>query len=140
MSIKSRRKHGAVFKAKVALEAVRGERTVAELAQQYEVHPSQTADWKRLLLERAADVFGPAPEPTAPVIDLKELQAKIRQLTLEKDFFARCAEQSGIAQRRSMIDPSHDLSLTRQAQLMRISRGSVYYRRKPPYHAQVQLI
>ena len=48
MSIKSRRKHSAAFKAKVALEAVRGERTVAELAQQYEVHPSQIADWKRL--------------------------------------------------------------------------------------------
>ena len=50
MTIKSRRKHSPVFKAKVALEAVRGERTVAELAQQYEVHPSQIADWKRMLL------------------------------------------------------------------------------------------
>ena len=50
MTIKSRYKHSAAFKAKVALEAVRGERTVAELAQQYEVHPSQIADWKRLLL------------------------------------------------------------------------------------------
>lgn len=76
MTIKSRRKHSAAFKAKVALEAVRGERTVAELAQQYVVHPSQIADWKRLLLERAA-------------VDLKELHAKIGQLTLEKGFFAR---------------------------------------------------
>lgn len=58
MTIKSRRKHSAAFKAKIALEAVRGERTVAELAQQYEVHLSQIADWKRLLLERATDVFG----------------------------------------------------------------------------------
>lgn len=48
MSIKSRRKHSAAFKAKVALEAVRGKRTLAKLAQQYEVHPSQIADWKRL--------------------------------------------------------------------------------------------
>ena len=59
MTIKSRRKHSPAFKAKVAPEAVRGERTVAELAQQYELHPTQIADWKRLLL-RAADVFGAA--------------------------------------------------------------------------------
>ena len=63
MTIKSRRKHSPAFKAKVALEAVRGERTVAELAQQYELYPTQIADWKRLLLERAADVFGAAPAP-----------------------------------------------------------------------------
>ena len=63
MTIKSRRKHNPAFKAKVALEAVRGERTVAELALQYEVHPSQIADWKRMLLERAANVFGSAPVP-----------------------------------------------------------------------------
>ena len=86
MTIKSRRKHSLAFKAKVALEAVRGERTVAELAQQYEVHPSQIADWKRMLLERAADVFGTTPAPTTPSIDLKELHVKIGQLTLEKDF------------------------------------------------------
>lgn len=66
MTIKSRRKHNPAFKAKVALEAVRGERTVAELAQQYELHATQIADWKRLLLERAADVFGAAPAPAAP--------------------------------------------------------------------------
>mgnify|MGYP003441495372 CR=1 FL=1 len=86
MTIKSRRKHSPAFKAKVALEAVRGERTVAELAQLYEVHPSQIADWKRLLLERAADVFGTPPAANAPVVDLKELHAKIGQLTLEKEF------------------------------------------------------
>ena len=96
MTIKSRRKHSAAFKAKVALEAVRGERTVAELAQQYEVHPSQLADWKRLLLERAVDVFGPAPVPVAPAVDLKELNAKIGQLTLEKDFLHGALSKAGL--------------------------------------------
>ena len=66
MTIKSRRKHSPAFKAKVALEAVRGERTVAELAQQYELHPTQIADWKRLLLDRAADVFGAAQAAAPP--------------------------------------------------------------------------
>src|SRR5574344_1251192 len=96
MTIKSRRKHNPAFKAKVALEAVRGERTVAELAQQYEVHPSQIADWKRLLLERAADVFGSAPVPTTPAVDLKELHAKIGQLTLEKDFLQGAGFSGGL--------------------------------------------
>ena len=96
MTIKSRRKHSPVFKAKVALEAVRGERTIAELAQQYEVHPSQIADWKRMLLERAADVFGPAPTPAATVVDLKDLHAKIGQLTLEKDFLHGALSKAGL--------------------------------------------
>jgi len=96
MTIKSRRKHSPAFKAKVAFEAVRGERTVAELAQQYEVHPSQIADWKRLLLERAADVFGMPAAATAPVVDLKELHAKIGQLTLEKDFLHGALSKAGL--------------------------------------------
>ena len=96
MTIKLRRKHSPAFKAKVALEAVRGERTVAELAQQYEVHSSQIADWKRLLLERAGDVFGTPPPANAPVVDLKELHAKIGQLTLEKDFLHGALSKAGL--------------------------------------------
>ena len=95
MTIKSRRKHSLAFKAKVALEAVRGERTVAELAQQYELHPTQIADWKRLLLDRAADVFGAA-QAAALVVDLKELHAKIGQLTLEKDFLHGALSKAGL--------------------------------------------
>ena len=95
MTIKSRRKYSPALKAKVALKAVRGERTVAKLAQQYEVHPSQIADWKRLLLERAADVFG-APLLAVHVVVLKELHAKIGQLTLEKDFLQGTLSKAGL--------------------------------------------
>ena len=55
---RTRRNHGATFKAQVALAAVKGEKTLAELAEQFHVHPTQITDWKQQLLTRAADVFG----------------------------------------------------------------------------------
>ena len=71
----------------MALAAVRRERTVAELLQLHEVHPSQVAGWKCLLQERTADVFGALLPVTTPAIDLKELHAKIAQLTLNRSAF-----------------------------------------------------
>ena len=85
MSRRPRRNHSATFKAKVALDAIRGEKTLAELAKLHDVHPNQITDWKNQLLERAAGVFG-AEASSEPKVDLKELHAKIGQLTLENDF------------------------------------------------------
>ncbi|QKM49978.1 hypothetical protein B7760_04038 [Burkholderia glumae] len=88
MTKRTRRTHSAAFKAKVALAAVKGERTLAELAQQYDVHPNQITEWKRQLQERAADVFWHGGRGTEePPVDLRTLHAKIGQLTLENDFF-----------------------------------------------------
>ena len=84
MSRRPRRNHSAAFKAKVALAAIKGDKTVVEVAQQYEVHPNQVTDWRRQLVERAGAAFGA--EPVSPPVDVKVLHAKIGQLTLENDF------------------------------------------------------
>jgi putative transposase len=91
MSKRPRRNHAPAFKAKVALAAIKGEKTLAELAQQFDVHPNQITQWKAQLLEGAAGVFGAEahPESAAPAIDLKSLHAKIGKLTLENDLYER---------------------------------------------------
>lgn len=75
MSRRPRRNHSPSFKAKVALAAVKGEKTLAELAQQFDVHPNQITEWRKQLLEGAANVFGAAERP-APTVDVKALHAK----------------------------------------------------------------
>ena len=86
MSKRPRRNHTASFKAKVALAAVKGEKTLAELAQQFDVHPNQITQWKARLFEGAAGVFGKdKSEAAASSVDLKSLHAKIGELTLEND-------------------------------------------------------
>ena len=81
---RTRRNHGATLKAQVALAAVNGDKTLAELAEQFRVYPTQITEWKQQLLARAADVFGGA-KPTSDTPDLKTLHTKIGQLALEHD-------------------------------------------------------
>jgi transposase len=84
MSRRSRRNHTPAFKSKVALAAVKGDRTLAQLAEQFDVHPNQITSWKAE--SGAADVFGPSGGSAAqPAIDVKSLHAKIGELTLEND-------------------------------------------------------
>ncbi len=78
MTKRPRRNHTPAFKAKVALAALKGEKTLTELAQQFDVHANQITQWKAQLLEGAAGVFGHGgSEASAPVVDLKALHAKI---------------------------------------------------------------
>ena len=82
------------LKAKVALEAIAADKTLAELAQKHDVHPNQIVEWKRQLLVRSADVFGGEPSP--PPVDLKVLHAKIAQLALENDFLESALTKAGL--------------------------------------------
>lgn len=97
MSRRSRRTHSAAFKAKVALAAIKGDKTLAELAQQYDVHANQITKWRAQLLEGAAGVFGgavtAAPEPQ---VEVSAMHAKIGQLTLENDFLSGALIKAGL--------------------------------------------
>jgi transposase len=88
MSRRSRRNHSPAFKAKVALAALQGDETLAQLAERFDVHPNQITQWKSQLLERAAEVFSSGAPPSVEGPSLKELHAKIGQLALENDFLS----------------------------------------------------
>ena len=96
MTKSPRRNHSPAFKAKVALAAVRGEKTLAELSQQYDVHQNQIGQWRAQLLEKAAEVFNSNSSPSAlPPIDVKTLHAKIGELTLANDFLEHALDRTG---------------------------------------------
>jgi transposase-like protein len=81
----------------VALAAVKGDRTLGELAQKFDVHPNQITEWKRQLQERAADVFGSAGAVSnEPPVDVKTLHARIGQLSLENDFLSGALTKAGL--------------------------------------------
>lgn len=97
MSRRPRQNHSLAFKAKVALDAIKGEKTLIELAQAHDVHPNQVKQWRDQLLEAATGIFGDAGKAAAePVVDVKELHAKIGQLTLESDFLSGALGKAGL--------------------------------------------
>ncbi|MEL6542841.1 MAG: IS3 family transposase [Pseudomonadota bacterium] len=128
-----RKNHSPEFKAKVALEALKGERTVAELASQFGVHPTMIHSWKRALLEGASGVFERGGKK-APEIDegqMKELHAKIGELAVANDFLSRKLKPWGLKLRRGMIEKDNpDLSIGKQCKLLSVSRSSFYYHPK----------
>jgi transposase len=97
MNRRPRRNHTPAFKAKVALAAVKGDRTIAQLAEHFDVHPNQITAWKVQLEGGASGVFGPGSmAPATPAIDVKSLHAKIGELTLENDFLEGALTKAGL--------------------------------------------
>ena len=98
MSRRPRRNHTATFKAKVALAAIKGEKTLSELAQLFDVHANQITQWKSQLLESAVGVFGSEAkaEAATATVDVKTLHAKIGELTLEDDFLEGALTKAGL--------------------------------------------
>lgn len=96
MSKRPRRNHAPAFKAKVALDALKGEQTLVELSQRYQVHPNQITEWKKQLLAHAADVFAKN-KKADQVPSVKDLHAKIGQLSMENDFLSGALGRIGDA-------------------------------------------
>lgn len=95
-----RRRHDPQFKAKVALEALKGVKTIQEIAKEFDVHPVQVSDWKKTMVEGAAGVFGGGAAGARGGEDFErergQLHAKIGQLTIEKDFLEKKSKQLGL--------------------------------------------
>ncbi|WP_271527488.1 IS3-like element ISBj3 family transposase, partial [Bradyrhizobium sp. CCBAU 25338] len=119
-----------------------GEMTLAQLAEHFDVHPNQITQWKSQLQKAAAEVFGPGGgnRTSESAVDVKTLHAKIGELTLENGFFRRRAQQSRHAERKAMIDREHDLPITKQAEVLKISRGSIYYLPRPVSPADLAIM
>ena len=122
--------YSAEFKAKVAMEALRGELTASQLATEHGVHQTMIGDWKRQAVEGLVSVFSGKAETKEGIgeEELEKLHAKIGQLVVERDFLAKALRSMSVEQRRGLIEPGHgQLSIVRQCELVSISRSSFYY-------------
>ena len=132
MSSKRRRFSGEL-KAKVALEALRGDRMLQEIASQHQVHPNQVSAWKRQAMEGLAEVFSKGAERRVRdhESEVRDLHTKIGELIVERDFLLRGSGRISRPERRAMVVHNHPaLSLRRQCRLLSIGHSSLDYKPK----------
>ena len=128
MARRPRRNHSPAFKAKVAVAAIKGEKTLIELAQEFDVHPNQIKQWRDQLLEGVIGVFGEAPKAEAePAVDVKTLHAKIGELTLENDSLSGAL----VSTQRNLLRSSRQSHRGRCPHPERLVRASVVVEADP---------
>ncbi len=130
--VKKRKVHGADFKAKVGLEAIRGLKTLNKIRQDYGVHPVQVGHWKKTILDQARSLFEGkrGPQPAAEVGDAEHLYSEIGRLKIELDWLKKVWLEPA-AMRRAWITPLKALAVVRQCQLAGVSRATSYAQRHP---------
>jgi putative transposase len=124
-----RRQHSAEFKAKVALEALRGERTINELAAEYGVHPVQVTQWKQVVLEGVPQLFSRRRGAKAKEEEALKaiLYQQIGQLKVELDWLKKKLAIS-VEAKRQLVEPEHPrISVRRQCALLGVARSGLYY-------------
>lgn len=124
----NRRIYAAEIKSKVAMEAIRGDETINNIAKKEEIHPNQVSIWKMELIKGARDIFdrkrGKKPASEEP--DREELLKTIGQLNIENDFLKKNLACS-VEQKKMLINPEHStLSVSRQCELLALSRSTYY--------------
>ncbi|WP_149864519.1 IS3 family transposase [Pacificimonas flava] len=139
----TRKRYSAQFKAKVAMEAIRGDLTLAELAAKHGIHHTMIGTWKRQAMDGMAGLFegGDQGSKAASEAEIEKLHAKIGELVVERDFLGQSLRSMSVARRRSMIEPAHQrLSIAAQCRLLSISRSSYYYARVPETEVTLALM
>ena len=131
MSCRSRRNRSPAFKAKVALAALKGEATLAELTERFDVHPNQIAQWKSQLLAGTEEVFFLEKSTETGGAKFEGAACEDWPAGFGIRFFWRRARQTGRAERKALMDRTHRLPISRQAELLGLSRSSVYDRPIP---------
>ena len=122
------------------MAAIRGDKTLVELAEQYKVHPNQIGQWRLELLERAAEVFATAGREARRRSGPEDAARQDRAAGVGERFFGRRARSHRRCERKAMIDATHELPIVRQAQLLDLSRSTVYYLPQPTSDADLALM
>lgn len=125
MTKRSRRNHGTAFKAKVAFEAIKEQRTISELSERFEVHRNLIRKWKKQLVDRAEEIFA---KEKASDYDpaVQELHAEIQRLTVDNEVLSVALGRIRGYKRKTLIRRDHKLPISRQCRILGIARSSVY--------------